>query len=164
VAKIFSFPNPVNDTSARIVAGGVVAMSVAFLVTGWAWLLVPLTYGFLARVLAGPRFSPLGRLAVDVITPRIRIEHRFVAGPPKRFAQSMGLAFTATASALWLLGLEGASQVTIAMLVFAASLEAALGFCLGCAIFAQLMKVGLVPESVCLDCADITRRVQTASR
>lgn len=164
MAKIFSFPNPVNDTSARIVAGGVVAMSVAFLVTGWAWLLVPLTYGFLARVLAGPRFSPLGRLAVDVITPRIRIEHRFVAGPPKRFAQSMGLAFTATASVLWLLGLEGASQVTIAMLVFAASLEAALGFCLGCAIFAQLMKVGLVPESVCLDCADITRRVQTASR
>lgn len=164
MAKIFSFPNPVNDTSARIVAGGVVAMSVAFLVTGWAWLLVPLTYGFLARVLAGPRFSPLGRLAVDVITPRVRIEHRFVAGPPKRFAQSMGLAFTATASVLSLLGLEGASQVTIAMLVFAASLEAALGFCLGCAIFAQLMKVGLVPESVCLDCADITRRVQTASR
>lgn len=139
-------------------------MSVAFLVTGWAWLLVPLTYGFLARVLAGPRFSPLGRLAVDVITPRVRIEHRFVAGPPKRFAQSMGLAFTATASVLSLLGLEGASQVTIAMLVVAASLEAALGFCLGCAIFAQLMKVGLVPESVCLDCADITRRVQTASR
>ena len=50
------------------------------------------------------------------------------------------------------------------MLVFAASLEAALGFCLGCVIFGRLMAWGMIPESVCLDCADITRRVQTSAR
>ncbi|NDH37358.1 MAG: DUF4395 domain-containing protein, partial [Acidimicrobiia bacterium] len=31
--------------------------------TGAAWLLVPLVYGFLARVSTGPAFSPLALLA-----------------------------------------------------------------------------------------------------
>ncbi len=37
-------------------------------------------------------------------------------------------------------------------------LEAAFGLCVGCRLFAVLMRLGLVPEEVCLDCADITRR------
>lgn len=159
MAKILGFPNPVNETSARIVATGAVAMSVLFLVSGSGWALVPLTYGFVARVLTGPTLSPLGRLATQVITPRVRRDHTFVAGPPKRFAQGIGAAFTVTASVLWLLGLHTASFVAIAMLTVAASLEAFAGFCLGCVMFAQLMRWNLVPESVCLDCADISRRV-----
>lgn len=159
MAKILGFPNPVNETSARIVATGAVAMSVLFLVSGSGWALVPLTYGFVARVLTGPTLSPLGRLATQVITPRVRRDHTFVAGPPKRFAQGIGAAFTVTASVLWLLGLYTASFVVIAMLTVAASLEAFAGFCLGCVMFAQLMRWNLVPESVCLDCADISRRV-----
>ena len=130
-----------------------------FLVSGNGWVLLPLTYGFVARVLTGPTLSPLGRLATQVITPRINREHTFVAGPPKRFAQGIGATFTVTASVLWLLGLHGASFVVIAMLTVAASLEAFAGFCLGCVIFGQLMRWNLVPESVCLECSDITRRV-----
>lgn len=159
MAKILGFPNPVNETSARIVATGAVVMSVLFLVTGSGWVLVPLTYGFVARVLTGPVLSPLGRLATQVITPRIHRDHTFVAGPPKRFAQGIGATFTVTASVLWLSGLHTASFVVIAMLAVAASLEAFAGFCLGCVIFGQLMRWNLVPESVCLDCADISRRV-----
>jgi hypothetical protein len=159
VAKIFGFPNPVNETSARIVATGAVAMSVLFLVTQSGWVLVPLTYGFVARVLTGPALSPLGRLATQVITPRIDRAHRFVAGPPKRFAQGIGAAFTVTASVLWVLDLPVAAAVVIAMLTVAASLEAFLGFCLGCVIFGQLMRWNLIPESVCEDCNDITRRL-----
>ena len=159
MARILGFPNPVNETSARIVATGAVLMSVLFLVSGNGWVLLPLTYGFVARVLTGPTLSPLGRLATQVITPRINREHMFVAGPPKRFAQGIGATFTVTASVLWLLGLHGASFVVIAMLTVAASLEAFAGFCLGCVIFGQLMRWNLVPESVCLECSDITRRV-----
>ena len=159
MARILGFPNPVNETSARIVATGAVLMSVLFLVSGNGWVLLPLTYGFVARVLTGPTLSPLGRLATQVITPRINREHMFVAGPPKRFAQGIGATFTVTASVLWLLGLHGASFVVIAMLAVAASLEAFAGFCLGCVIFGQLMRWNLVPESVCLECSDITRRV-----
>lgn len=154
--ELFSFPNPVNETSARVVASGVVLMAVTFLVTGWAWVLVPLTYGFLARVLTGPTLSPLGRLATQVVTPRLQVEHKFCAGPPKRFAQGIGAAFTVTASTLWFgFGLHGAAQVVIAMLLVAASLEAFLGFCLGCTIFSFGMRIGIVPEEVCERCNNI---------
>lgn len=154
--ELFSFPNPVNETSARIVAGGVVAMAVTFLVTGWSWVLVILAYGFVARVLTGPTLSPLGRVATQVITPRLPLDHKFCAGPPKRFAQAIGATFSLTASVLWFgSGLEGAAQVVIAMLLVAASLEAFLGLCLGCVIFSFGMKVGLVPEEVCERCNNI---------
>jgi hypothetical protein len=43
----------------------------------------------------------------------------------------------------------------------AAFLESALGLCLGCRVFAVLMGVGLIPESVCQECADLGRRHPT---
>lgn len=162
MARFFGFPNPVNETSARIVATGVVAMGVLYAATGWGWVLIPLTYGFLARVLTGPTLSPLGRIATQVVTPRLRIEHKFTAGPPKRFAQSIGLAFSATASVLFLVGAPEASRAVVAALVVAAGLEAFAGFCLGCWMFARLMRLGLIPESVCEECNDISARISAA--
>ena len=41
-ARLFSFPNPVNEVAARLVAGGVVVLSAAELATGQRWLLIPL--------------------------------------------------------------------------------------------------------------------------
>ena len=135
-------------------------MSLAYVITGNGWILIPLTYGFIARVLTGPTLSPLGQLAVRVITPRIKIQHKLVPGPPKRFAQAIGTVFTVTASVLFLIDMTTASRVVIAMLMGAASLEAFLGFCLGCWIFGKLMKVGLIPEAVCIECNDISARIR----
>ena len=81
-SRLFGFPNPVNETSARLVAGGVVLQGLAYLAFRQWWQLIPLAYGFLARVLTGPRLSPLGQFVTRVVTPRIGGEHRFVAGPP----------------------------------------------------------------------------------
>jgi len=157
MSKIFSFPSPVNEKAARTVAVGVVAMGIAFVVTGWTWLLIPLTYGFLARVASGPTLSPLGQIATRLVAPRLG-EPKLVAGPPKRFAQLIGALFTVTASILVLAGAVGAAQVVIGLLVVAAGLEGFGGFCLGCIMFGQLMKVGVIPESVCLECADLSQR------
>ena len=154
-----SFPNPVNETSARLVATGVVAQGLVFLAVREWWVLVPLVYGFVARVLAGPRFSPLGLLATKVITPRIHREHRLVPGPPKRFAQGMGLTFSAGALVAELAGSTPIAVVLIAGLVVAASLEAFAGYCLGCVIFSRLMRWGVIPETVCESCADIRPRL-----
>jgi len=162
MAKVFGFPNPVNETSARIVATGAVLMSVLFVVTGNSLVLVPLTYGFIARVLTGPLLSPLGRISTQVITPRLQRDHVLVPGPPKRFAQGIGAAFSIAGSVLWILGLHTASRVVIAMLAGAASLEAFVGFCLGCAIFSRLMGWGLIPASVCEECNDISARLNAA--
>jgi hypothetical protein len=48
--------------------------------------------------------------------------------------------------------------VLLAMLLVAATLEAAFGLCLGCRLFALGMRAGLVPERVCRECADLSRR------
>ena len=158
-SRLFGFPNPVNERSARWVATGVVLQAVLFLIVRQGWVLIPLAYGFTARVLTGPKLSPLGQLSTRVLTPMMKGEGRFVPGPPKRFAQGVGLVFSVGASIAWLSGAHIVAIVLIAGLTVAASLEAFVGFCLGCVIFGQLMKIGVIPESVCEDCNDISRRL-----
>lgn len=161
-SRLFGFPNPVNETSARLVASGVVLQGVVFLAFRQWWLLVPLAYGFLARVLSGPRFSPLGQFVTRVVTPRVNVQHKFVSGPPKRFAQGVGLVFSGGALLAWGLGSQAGAVVLIAGLVLAASLEAFAAICLGCIAFGQLMRLGVIPAHVCEDCNDISGRLAAA--
>ncbi len=153
--RVFSFPNPVNEVSARLVAGGVVIMAVLTITLNLKWATAVLAYGFVARVLSGPTLSPLGQLVTRVVTPRLGLAERPVAGPPKRFAQGMGVAFSVTALVLTVLGYWGAAQIVLGLLVFAAVLESAFGICLGCKVFAVLMKAGIVPAEVCERCNNI---------
>jgi Domain of unknown function (DUF4395) len=162
--RLFTFPNPVNDFAARTVATGVVVMSVFYLITGWTWILIPLCFGFWARVLTGPTLSPLGQLATRVVAPRISGTPRLTPGPPKRFAQAIGVAFSTAALVLALGVGAGPAKIVIAVLTIAAFLEAAFGFCLGCKVFAILMKLGAIPESVCAECADLSLRYPTLSK
>ncbi|CAN5663566.1 DUF4395 domain-containing protein [soil metagenome] len=158
-SSLFSFPNPVNDVAARTVAAGVVVMALLVAGLGWGWVLIPLTYGFIARVASGPRFSPLGRFATHVVAPRLPQFEKLVPGHQKRFAQAIGVTFTVTASILWLAGAPGAARIVIGLLTAAAFLESAFGFCLGCRIFAVLMRLGVIPESVCEECNDLSLRI-----
>jgi hypothetical protein len=160
--KLFSFPNPVNDASARTVALGVVTMSVVAFATNQAWILIPLTYGFLARVAAGPTLSPLGQFAVRVSGPRIKAWQKFVPGPPKRFAQGIGAVLTLTATSVWLLDSWSMARWILLPLIAAASLEGFLGYCLGCTIFGWLIRAGVVPDSICVECGDLSARYAAA--
>jgi hypothetical protein len=156
---LFSFPNPVNEVSARIVAAGVVLMSAAAIAFRLPWLLVPLAYGFVARVATGPKLSPLGQLATRVITPRLPIEARPVPGPPKRFAQAIGAVVTVSALVLYAgFGLHTPVYILLGLMVVAAGLEAFLGFCIGCRIFAVLMRTGIIPDDVCEACNNVSLR------
>ena len=162
MSGFLAFPNPVNEKAARVVAGVVLAISVVILATGAHWLLIPLAYGFWARVLTGPTLSPLGWAAQNVIAPRLGPK-KPVPGPPKRFAQGMGAIFSTTALALALVaGDDTAADAVLALLVVAAGLESISGYCLGCKVFGLLMRMGLIPESVCAECADISARLSTA--
>ena len=158
--RFLRFPNPVNEIAARTVATGVIVQTALFVATGWRWLLVPLTFGFVARVLSGPTFSPLGRLATQAIVPLLPFEERPVPGPPKRFAQGIGAFLSLAAVAVaFPIGSLTAARVLVALILVAASLEAFLGICLGCTIFAWLMRVGVIPVSVCEACADVRPRL-----
>ena len=161
MTKRYPFPNPANETSARLVAAGVVIISTAFLLTNSTLILLALTYGFAARVAAGPAFSPLALLVTRIITPKLNFNHKFVPGPPKRFAQTIGLTFAATALILTMLDYSLAANLVIAALIFAATLESVFAICLGCIMFSFLMKLGVIPQSVCESCNDITLRPQT---
>jgi Domain of unknown function (DUF4395) len=161
---VFGFPNPVNEVAARTVAAGVVLLSALTLLLalaagdGWLWLTAVLAYGFLARVLTGPVLSPLGRFATQVAAPRIGHE-KLVAGPPKRFAQGIGATLTLAATvAHFAFGADTVALVLVAMVLVAATLESAFAYCLGCRIFAVLMRVGLVPAETCEACANISLR------
>ena len=155
VQALFSFPDPVNEVSARLVAAGVVVMCVLTLALNLEWATVVIAYGFVARVLTGPTLSPLGQLVTRFLTPRLGVPERPVPGPPKRFAQGMGVAFSVTALVLTGLGYWTAAEVMLGLLASAAFLESALGLCLGCKVFAILMRLGVVPEEICERCNDI---------
>jgi hypothetical protein len=158
---VLGFPSVINEKAARTVAGVVALTGVVALITGAHWLLIPLAYGFWARVLTGPRLSPLALLASRVIAPRLGAP-KDVAGPPKRFAQGMGAAMTTLGVIALALGWTTVTTVLLALLVAAATLESAFALCIGCQAFAALMRAGLVPETVCAECADISGRLAKA--
>jgi hypothetical protein len=163
MGSIVGFPNPVNEKAARTVASGVFALTLATVLLGalvdtaWLWLSAVLAAGFLARVVTGPTLSPLGQLATRVVAPRLGAP-KLVAGPPKRFAQGMGAAMTGAAVVFQAFGLTPAVYVVLGLVLVASSLEAGLGFCIGCRVFALLMRLGWVPEETCAACADISLR------
>ena len=160
--RLLSFPNPVNDAAARTVALGVVAMALVALVGDVRWMMVPLTYGFVARVFTGPTLSPLGQFATRVSGPRLVSWQKFVPGPPKRFAQGIGAVLTLSATLTWLSVGWTAARWFLAPLIVAASLEGFLGFCLGCTLFGWLIRWGLVPETICEECGDLSKRYAAA--
>lgn len=151
---LFSFPNPVNETSARIVAGVVAVLAVVAIAFQQGWLLPVLAFGFVARALTGPKLSPLAFVVTRWVTPRLHVVHRYSPGPAKRFAQAIGAAFTVTASLLWYAGgLHSEALALAGVIVVFATLESAFGICVGCKAFYLGMRVGLVPPHVCEDCA-----------
>lgn len=150
--RLFSFPNPVNEMAARMVAGMVVVMVLAITLAEQWWVLFLLAYGFLARVSTGPKLSPAALLATRVLAPMLRL-HKPVPGPPKRFAQGIGFVFSTTALVLYFVASSAvAAKAVLAVLGLFAALEAGAGFCAGCFLFGYLMRWGIIPESVCREC------------
>jgi hypothetical protein len=68
----------------------------------------------------------------------------------------MGAVMSVTAAVLALpFGQRGAAYVVLGVLAVAATLESVFAICLGCRIFAGLMRVGLIPARICEECTDI---------
>lgn len=159
------FPAQVDDVTVRLIAAVVLVLAVTALVGRQWWILALLAVDFVLRAAVGPRSSPVARFVGAALRPRIGVAPRPTPGAPKRFAAAIGAVLTSVATVTWSVHLGTGSSValavtvalTVVMVVFPL-LEAALGLCVGCVIFGRLMAWGLVPEEVCLDCADITRR------
>ena len=157
--EFFSFPELINEPAARLVASGVLLMSILsiFLISleanlAWVILLI-MAYGFLARVLSGPKVSPLALLVTKFLVPKLNLDEKLVPGPPKRFAQSIGLIFSTLIFIFWLINFHIICIVLLSVLSVFAFLESVLGYCFACKVFKVLISVGLIPEDVCERCA-----------
>ena len=160
INNFFSFPELINEISARFVALGVVILSLPILVllinnSSYAYILLGcLIYGFLARVTSGPKISPLALFVTKILVPKLNRRENLVPGPPKRFAQAIGLFFSIFTTIFFIIGLNFIALTLMSTLIIFASLESFLGFCAGCKVFKFLMFVGLIPSNTCEKCAN----------
>lgn len=155
--RIFAFPNPVNEYAARFTAGIVVVMALVAILTQWEWLVGVIAAGFILRLAFGPRISPAALLSVKVLAPRLG-QPKLVPGPPKRFAQGIGVLMSVAAFILLLADVPLAGWALMALLLVAASLESFIGLCLGCILFGVLVRRGLIPAGICDECANVSSR------
>ena len=153
------FPRVVDDVTVRLIAVVVLVLAVAALGLHQWWIYAVLAVDFTLRVTYGPKASPVALGVQRLVRPRVGAAKRPTAGPPKRFAAGIGAVLTTAAAVLWALDVAAPVVVTIGvvMVVFPA-LESILGICVGCKAFAVLMRLGVVPEEICLECADISLR------
>jgi hypothetical protein len=87
-----------------------------------------------------------------------------VPGPPKRFAQGIGATLTVSAAILYFgFGATTAADVLVALVLVAATLESVFAYCVGCKLFALLMRAGVIPDEVCEECNDIWNRGRTVA-
>lgn len=120
----------------------VVAAALALAVTSGGslgWLAILLAAGFAIKVVAGSAYSPMCLLASGV-NRLVGVRSRPGDWALKRFAAGLRLAFSLAASTGWLLGLNAVFYGASVALAACASLEGALGFCLGCWMY------GLIPR------------------
>lgn len=107
----------------------------AVLVTGNGWLLAAQVAVFAIAVFAGLKASPYGRLYARFVRPRLDPPAELEDERPPRFAQAVGLAFTATGLLALVAGWSVLFYLVVAAALIAAFLNAAFGFCLGCEIY-----------------------------
>ena len=160
ITNFFSFPELINEVAARLVAIGVLVLSsvvLFLLIDKNNYVLIFLSiliYGFLARVSSGPKISPLALFVTKLIVPRLNFKEKLVPGPPKRFAQGIGLIFSLFTAITFVVNLNSISIILISILILFAALEAFIGFCAGCKVFKLLMNIGLIPNNVCEKCSN----------
>lgn len=147
-----SFPETVNERAARCLALEVALLAFAGFLFAWVWMAPLLALGFFLRVWAGSRFDPMARLAVSAAEKVAG--QKEVPGPPKRFAQLLGLFLMVAASAALFLGFSSITLGALLLLFVLASLEALGGVCMGCKMFSGMMRIGWIPENICRRCRD----------
>jgi len=129
---------PVDPRGPRFAAWVTTAVLVAVLLTGSGWLAAAQAAVFALGAFAGLRFSPYSAFYRAVIAPRLPAPREREAAAPLRFAQGVGFAFAAVATAGFAAGLSVLGLVAVGFALAAAALNAVFGICLGCEVYLRL--------------------------
>jgi hypothetical protein len=130
----------INENKVRIVAFFVLIAGVAFILTGYVFIIVFLLADFFLRVFNFGNYSLLSLFA-DSLINLFKIKNRPTDRAPKRFAAGVGLVFVLfilTAAVLNYLIL--AISIAAILVVFAA-LESFFNFCAGCYVYTILQNI-----------------------
>jgi hypothetical protein len=134
----------VNQTILMVVL--VAAYFLSFVVSGFAWVLPVLAVMMLAGA-ASPKANLPRLLYLNVLKPAHLVKPRVVVEDPAphRFAQLVGGVFLAAASLMALLGVLGVAWILAWIVVVLAFLNFAFDICVGCIMYTQLVRLGVLP-------------------
>ena len=107
-------------------------------------LLVLLTAVFAWGAFAGIRRHPYGKLFAAVIRPRLQPPAFTEAPEPPTFAQLVGFLVTVTGVVLHLVGVPYGLVAAAAAAFIAAFLNSVFGLCLGCELYALLIRAKVI--------------------
>jgi Domain of unknown function (DUF4395) len=147
VMKAIPFDRSVLKVNQVILMTGIVAGYFA----GLAWHAVVIVLPALALMMLAGVVSPRANLArvlyLGVLKPRGLVRPRVVTEDPAphRFAQLVGGVFLVGASIAALLGALGVAWILGWLVAGLAFLNFAFDICVGCIMYAQLVRTGLLP-------------------
>ncbi len=137
-----------NENEVRAAAGvTLVIAAVSFSFAYFQKMYIPLQAAssfffaeFLIRTTLGLQYSPIGVLARWMTIGR---PPEWVSAKPKRFAWTLGLAMAGSMTYITNSGIRGTLPRTLCLICMTLMwMEAALGLCLGCQVYAWLVRRG----------------------
>jgi hypothetical protein len=148
-----SLPQPaaqrlVDPRGLRFAAAITTIVLAVVLVSGSGWLLLFQVLVFAVGAIAGLRYAPYGLLFKATLRRRLGPPAELEPEAPPRFAQSVGLGFTAVALAGYLAGVPALGFVFTAFALIAAFLNGAFGFCLGCEVYLLIRRFSSTRKGV----------------
>ncbi|ASR38595.1 hypothetical protein BAY61_30410 [Prauserella marina] len=105
------------------------------LLTGWWPLLAAQTVVFAIGAFIGLKPAPYSVLYRLLVAPRLKPTSEREDAAPLRFAQTVGFVFALVGTIGYAAGVPALGIVATAFALFAAFLNAAFGFCLGCELY-----------------------------
>ncbi|OLS19919.1 MAG: hypothetical protein HeimC2_39450 [Candidatus Heimdallarchaeota archaeon LC_2] len=112
----------------------------------FSWLMYFLLVDFILRYIH-PKLSPLVFINSSISKSILNTENRPKFSPPKRFAMLIGIIFSGSISLTIALNFVFAQQVITILLLVAAFLQGFYEYCVGCAIYDFLVKIGLISSN-----------------
>ena len=131
----------VDPRGQRFSAALTVAVLVAVLVTGSAWLLAAQAVVFGIGAFLGLKYAPYALVYRALVRPRLGPPKEMEEEAPPRFAQGVGFVFSVIGVVGYATGLTVLGMVAVALALVAAFLNAAFGLCLGCEMYVMIRRV-----------------------
>jgi len=128
----------VNERITRINALITIILVMSAFVFDSAFFVIFLTADFCIRAFTGLKYTPVSYLSHQ-ITNALNLETKKTDKAPKIFAARLGFIMSLIISVFMISGLSTAALIVAGILIFFATLEFALAFCMGCFMYTWLI-------------------------